>query len=528
MKRHSSLLGLLICCGVFLHAAPTMVYLEHSETLSFDDERKPGCQILKGNVRFRHEQVLMYCDSAFFNDANNTVDAIGHVKNVQGDTLFVYGDKLFYDGNTKLARLRQNVKMENSQMTLYTDSLNYDRVAEVGYYFNGGRIVDAENTLTSVRGRYFSATQTAVFRHDVVLKNPKFILHSDTLNYTTSTRIAYILGPSVIDYEDSTHIYSDRGWYNTRNEDMQLLDHSYIIDEHGRRISGDTLNYDRAQNKAEAIGRVAMRDSAQQAMITGEYGWLDEARHYGWMTQRATLIDFSNPDSLFMTGDTIFFTDKDSIKEIKVYYNVQSWQNDFQSICDSMYYSTGDSIMRLYGQPLAWNGTAQISGEEMRLYTRQGEIYQTEVEGNAFVFRQELDSAYNQISGKQITGYIEDRHLRKIKVDGNAVSMYCVSEDGDKNWALSDTSQYIGINRSESSGLVIYLGPDNKLERLILTPASNGTMYQPERISDHSISLLKGFLNQEQLRPVSREDIYNKKDRGSAETTVSKSRRKKR
>ena len=59
---------------------------------------------------------------------------------IQGDTLFVYGDKLYYDGNTKLARLRKNVKMQNKDMTLYTDSLNYDRVNEIGYYFNGGKI----------------------------------------------------------------------------------------------------------------------------------------------------------------------------------------------------------------------------------------------------------------------------------------------------------------------------------------------------------------------------------------------------
>ena len=35
--------------------AQTMVYLERSETLSFDQERIADAQILKGNVRFRHD-----------------------------------------------------------------------------------------------------------------------------------------------------------------------------------------------------------------------------------------------------------------------------------------------------------------------------------------------------------------------------------------------------------------------------------------------------------------------------------------
>ncbi|MBO4370535.1 MAG: hypothetical protein J5808_04130 [Paludibacteraceae bacterium] len=505
-----------------------MVYLEHSETLSFDDERIPDCQILKGDVRFRHEQALMYCDSAFFNDKHNTIDAFGHVKMVQGDTLFVYGDKLYYDGNTKLARLRKNVKMQNKDMTLYTDSLNYDRVNEIGYYFNGGKIVDSENTLTSIGGKYYSNQNTAVFRHKVVLNNPKFVLHSDTLNYNTSSHVAVILGPSVIDYEDSTHVYSTHGWYNTQNETMQLLDQSYIVDESGHRMSGDTIDYNRHAKKAEAFGHVAMRDSAQSQMITGGYAWLDEADGRGWFTQKATLIDFSNKDSLFLTGDTIFFFDRDSINEIKVYYNVQSWQADFQSVCDSMFYSTADSIMRMYGNPIAWNESAQISGEEMRVHTRNGQVYMTEVEGSAFVFRQELDSAFNQISGKLITGYIDNGHLRKIRVEGNAMSLYCVSQDTEKNWAYSDTSQYIGLNRAESSEMDIYFTPDKKIERIILRPASNGTMYQPDRLDDKSISLLKGFVNQEKYRPADRYDIYNKKDRGSTETTVTKSKRRKR
>ena len=66
----------------------TMVYLEQAETLIFDEERHPDAQILKGNVRFRHDDALMYCDSAYFYESSNSLDAFGHVRFVQGDTLF--------------------------------------------------------------------------------------------------------------------------------------------------------------------------------------------------------------------------------------------------------------------------------------------------------------------------------------------------------------------------------------------------------------------------------------------------------
>lgn len=106
----------------------TMIYLENAETFSFDEDVNAEAQLLKGNVRFRHDDVFLYCDSAYFFDKKNSFNAYYHVKIVQGDTLFIYGDVLYYDGDTKMARLRHNVRMTDRTVTLVTDSLNYDRV----------------------------------------------------------------------------------------------------------------------------------------------------------------------------------------------------------------------------------------------------------------------------------------------------------------------------------------------------------------------------------------------------------------
>ena len=123
----------------------TMVYLERADNLSFDEERIANAQILKGNVVFRHDEALMYCDSAYFYEGTNSLDAFGHIRFVQGDTLKGFGEKLFYDGNTKLARMRRNVilihgREEENPTVLTTDSLNYDRHAGIAYYYSGGEI----------------------------------------------------------------------------------------------------------------------------------------------------------------------------------------------------------------------------------------------------------------------------------------------------------------------------------------------------------------------------------------------------
>ena len=66
----------------------------------------------------------------------------------------MYGQYLHYDGRTKLARLRKDVKLENKTTTVFTDSLDYDRVADIAYYFEGGTVTDAQNTLTSDYGQF--------------------------------------------------------------------------------------------------------------------------------------------------------------------------------------------------------------------------------------------------------------------------------------------------------------------------------------------------------------------------------------
>ena len=88
--------------GVSQEKVAQMVYLEHSETLSFDEDRLPNVQILKGDVRFRHDSVLMYCDSAYFFEKQNSLHAFGRVHLVQGDSIEGFGDILYYNGNTKL------------------------------------------------------------------------------------------------------------------------------------------------------------------------------------------------------------------------------------------------------------------------------------------------------------------------------------------------------------------------------------------------------------------------------------------
>ena len=206
---------------------PTKVYLLHADKARADEQFLPGVQILIGHIKFRHDSMYMYCDSAHVYNKTNSFEAFGTVRMEQGDTLFIYGDYLFYDGIVKLAKLRNNVKMINRNTTLMTDSLNYDRVANLGYYFDEGVLFDESNTLTSYWGEYSPETKIARFNENVELTNDSMLLTSDTLIYNTTTKIANIVGPSDI-YNGDNHIYSELGYYNTGNDRAELFRLYYL------------------------------------------------------------------------------------------------------------------------------------------------------------------------------------------------------------------------------------------------------------------------------------------------------------
>ena len=196
----------------------TLVYLERADNLLFDQEKLPDARIVVGNVLFRHDEALMYCDSANFYEGSNSLEAFGHVKMVQGDTLTGYGDKLLYSGNTKIARLRQNVRLIQHEAVLTTDSLNYDMTNDIAYYFSGGKIVDDLNILTSRWGQYTPYNKHAAFRDSVHLVNPRFTMDTDTLLYNTETHVAQRVSPTKLLYEPETTLYSPNGLYNTKTE----------------------------------------------------------------------------------------------------------------------------------------------------------------------------------------------------------------------------------------------------------------------------------------------------------------------
>ncbi len=252
-----------------------------------------------------HGNVIMYCDSAYSYKDSNKVDAFGRVHIIQADTLHIYGNKTKYDGNTKIARVRGNVKMVSKSIVLTTEELIYDMKTNMGYYDTGGKIVDTANVLVSRIGRYYSNEDLCFFKDSVKVTNKDFVLTADTLKYNTKTERAFLVGPThIAGTTKKGTLYSERGWYDTRANVAELYKSSKIMGK-DQTLQGDTIFYDRKTGSGRARSNVILSDTTNHVILTGRTGVYNEMTKIAFVTDSAIFMQYTSKDTLFLHADTL-------------------------------------------------------------------------------------------------------------------------------------------------------------------------------------------------------------------------------
>ncbi len=482
------------------------IYLVHADNLHYDQYRNDGAQILNGRVHFRHVGANLYCDSAHFYEQTNSFEAFGHVKMVQGDTLSLVSEYAYYDGDAQLAQARRNVVLKHRKTTLYTDSLDFDRMYNFGNFFEGGKMVDGKSTLTSDWGEYHTDTKMAMFYYDVRLKDQNMFLTTDSLYYDTRTSRAHIVGPSNITSGNS-HIYSEDGYYNTKTEKSELYGRS-VINEGGRTIVGDSVLRDAQSGLCQAYWNVVLTDSVNKTRLTGDYAEYDDSTGYAMATDRAVAMDFSQKDTLYMHADTFkiytFNYKTDSVyRKMHAYNKVRAYRVDLQAVCDSLVYSSLDSSMVMYRDPIVWNQKQQLFGEEIRVYMKNNAIDWAHVVNQAFSTEQMPDSIhFNQVSSNEMKSFFKDGEMRETQAIGNVELIYYPVDDAD--------STLIGLNFTETPLLKMFL--EKKKMKRIWMEKPKGTLYPMTQIPSEKYFLAR-YAWFDYIRPLDKEDIFNWRDK---------------
>lgn len=502
LMRSLIFIGLICLCLSSFSQKKDQIRIIRAESLQGVKINGQKAQKLIGDVQFSHQNAIMYCDSAFMYSKTNTMHAFGSVRINQGDTSNLYGDKLVYDGNTKVARVSGKVvRMVNKDFTLTTTELIMNRATDETRYVVGGRIESKtdSNVLVSQKGYYHAPSQTFTFKDDVVLTNPDFVMKSDTLKYNSGKKMVTFLGPTTIE-NDSNFIYCENGWYDTKKDLSKYFKNSYLISD-GRKLEGDTLLYDRNIGFGKAINHVQITDTAENIIINGDIAFFYEQKDSAIVYGRPVLTQVFDEDSLFMRADTFkVYGSSENQRTLFAYYGVKIFKSDLQGKCDSIAYSMTDSTIEMHGDPVLWSEQNQLTADFVEIRTAKSKIHSIFMTPNAFIISEVDSIRYNQIKGKEMTGYFKDSKLRKIEVRGNGQTTYYGQDEEEK---------YIGVNVAESSDIDILL-QDQAIHSITFINKPVATMHPIGSLDPITELRYPGFQWLIDLKPKSKKDILRR------------------
>jgi lipopolysaccharide export system protein LptA len=467
---------------------------------------KGGAKLLKGSVKFKHENVIMTCDSSYFNDKKQELEAFGNVRITQGDTMQLTGKYLKYNGSKKIAEVEKDVVLTERRMNLTTNYLTYDLNTSTASYHNGGLLNSEGNTLKSEHGYYNSKSKEFSFKKNVLLTNPQYTMEGDTLRYNTFTKVAYFLGPTKIKSNENT-IYCENGWYDT-DKDISQFNKNAVINTNGQQLKGDSIYYNRKKRFGKAIKNISIIDTVQKIIINGDYAEYDETDENSIVTGHALFNQLYDNDTLTLNADTLRATylKKDSagknIPDLKkrimfAYHHVKFFKSDIQGKCDSLVYLYSDSTMQLFKQPVMWSEKNQLTAEKIELQTRNGKIKLITLTNTAFIISEEDSARFNQVKGEKIRGYFLNNDLHKIYIEGNGQSIYYAKE-GEK---------YIGVNKADCTDMLILM-KDSEIDKITFIKKPDAVLYPLNEIPSEEL-ILKDMNNRFKERPQSRKTIFN-------------------
>ena len=481
---------LLLLCKPFLVRAQSSSLLEIRSADLLEGAK--GFERLLGNVKMKHQNSLISCDSAYFFREENRAQLFGKVQiKDEEDPITTTSSYAEYDGTTKVATLRKNVVFTNQKTKLYTEYLDYNRETNVANYFEGGKMVDSVNVLTSEIGTYEINFERISFQQDVVLVNPDYTLKTQDLIYLTIPKTAQTPGLTNIVSKEGYHLDAQKGsFYDTQLKQFKFFEG--LVDTEDSRVKADELFYDEPKAYYEGKKDVRVLNKERKLEVFGEVGTYWEKKKYSQVYGNALVRRYFESDTLFLTADTLISQDgeADSLKYLLAFHQVNLVKTDLSGKADSLFYAFPDSSIHLYKDPILWNRSSQISADSMVFYIKNETLDRVFMKNKAFAILTDTLLNFNQMKGRRMTGQFTNGELSNLVIEGNGESLY---------YALEGDTLTQGINRILSATIGLSF-VDGLIKKSNFGVKPDGKFIPVQDINE-KMSRLEGFRWREEEKP---------------------------
>ncbi len=479
-------------------------------------------ETIAGSVILKEGKTTFTCDSAVVNRRTNILEAFGNVHINDNDSIHTYAQYLKYVGEERMAYLKKKVQLTDRKGVLYTEDLEYDMRAHIGRYKNGGRVVNANTVLRSTDGVYYADTKDVYFKKNVHLIDPKYDITTDSLLYNTQTQIATFIAPTHIVSKDGI-IDTKSGTYNLKTGEAIFFDRTSFRDS-THFLSANKMAYDEKSGILQMEGQAKLVDSANKVTTLANNIFLNKKENSFLAYNKPVMIFYENNDSTYIAADTLFsglrkadtlqkktVTKKEKIDTVTTvnvsdtairyflaFHHVRIFNDSLQSVADSLYYSTEDSVFRLFDDPVVWNDKTQLTGDTIYLFTKNRKADRVSVFNNGMIINKANEQMYNQVGGRTLNGYFKEGEIEYMRVKGSPAESIFYPQDED--------SAYVGMNRSSGDVIDVFF-VKKELNKVKFINEVNGTLY-PIRQIPADQKELRGFEWKDKRRPKTHLELF--------------------
>ena len=514
---------------------------------------KDRIAFLKKEVRLTDKKGTLYTQELEYNLATS----IGKYKNggkvVNGKTILTSTEGIYY-ADTKDIFFKKKVHLIDPKYDIITDTLLYNTQTQISSW-NTPTKIKSENggDIYSSNGTYDLKNGKAYFGNRTIIKDSTRTYVADKSAYDEVTGIAQLEGNAII--KDSVNGYSILGnqIYLDKNNNSFLAtrkpvlifkgegdDSTYVSadtlfsgvekrDSLGRKIeiSRDTLKADSVidnskslpikNNNTDNIIKKNSLDSSNRNTdstiikntIPTTNNILQDSfliKKVDTLINKITALDSSNffIDKIDTSQSTIVIPVTETIKKdtavryFIAFHNVRIFNDSLQSVADSLYYSSEDSIFRLLKNPIVFSNNSQISGDTIFIYTKNKKAERLYVFDNGIIINKLNIRMYNQIAGRTLNGYFKNGELDYMRAKGLPAESIFYPQDED--------SAFIGMNRSKGDLIDLYF-KNKEINKVKFVKDVEGTFYPIRQIPEKQ-RLLNNFLWQEKRRPKNKFELF--------------------
>ncbi|MFM2360202.1 MAG: export transporter periplasmic protein LptC [Bacteroidota bacterium] len=452
----------------------------------------------------------------------------------------LYTQELEYDMKTNIGKYFNGGRVVNGKTTLTSKEGIYFADTRDVFFKRDVHLTDPKYRISSDSLRYNTEFQQVEFITDTYIKTKEGSeIFTRTGNYDLKNGKAFFGNRTVFKDSSGTTYTADNSAIDEASGSAQLEGNAVIRDSvNGYMITGNQVFLNRKTNSFLATRKPVLifkGDGNDSTFIAADtlYSGIITRDSLGKMQQKVTdtlktetvvsgdsvlhrvdstvSVTTGIANSINTTNDSVKTTTtkvvKDSmairadtadIRFFQAFRNVRIFNDSLQAVCDSLYYSSLDSVFRMYRDPLVFSKASQIMGDTIHLFTKNKKADRIYVFDKGMIINKLNHQMFNQMGGRTLNGYFKDGELDYMRIKGfPAESVF---------YPMDDDSAITGMNRCHGDVIDIYF-ENRTVKKVKFINEVDGILFPISQIPPDQKEL-KGFIWLDKRRPKNKLELF--------------------